>query len=103
MVKLVRWKQAEWELNKNVFEMDDFIKYGEDIWAPVLEKVLRSDNGNVNVREEMEKAIKAHPEAVKNEAEKKEEEEGEEAKKEEKSNTAERSGEPPLKKTKTDT
>ncbi|GAV27199.1 hypothetical protein PMKS-000663 [Pichia membranifaciens] len=100
MVKLVRWKQAEWELNKNVFEMDDFIKYGEEIWAPVLEKVLSSDNGNVNVREEMEKAIKAHPEAVKNEAEKKKEE-GEEAKKEEKSNSAEGSGEPPLKKTKT--
>lgn len=65
MVKLVRWKQAEWDLNKNVFEMDDFLKYGEEIWAPVLEKVLKSKNGDVNVREEMEKAIKAHPEAVK--------------------------------------
>lgn len=65
MVKLIRWKQAEWELEKNVFELDDFIKYGEEIWAPVLMKVLESKNGDVNVREEMEKSIKEHPEAVK--------------------------------------
>lgn len=65
MVKLIRWKQAEWELNKNVFEMSDFTNYGEAIWAPVLEKVLNSENGNVDVREEMEKSIKEHPEAVK--------------------------------------
>lgn len=64
MVKLIRLKQAEWELQKNVFEMDDFIKYEEEIWAPVLEKVLSSKNGDVNVRQEMEAAIKAHPEAI---------------------------------------
>lgn len=65
MVKLVRWKQAEWDLKKNVFEMEDFTDYGEEIWAPVLDKVLKSEKGSVNVREEMEKSIKAHPEAVK--------------------------------------
>ncbi|OXT09952.1 hypothetical protein B9K06_26895, partial [Bacillus sp. OG2] len=47
MVKLVRWRQAEWELEKNVFEIDDFIKYGEEIWAPVLETVLNSKSGDV--------------------------------------------------------
>lgn len=99
MVKLVRWKQAEWDLNKNVFEMDDFLKYGEEIWAPVLEKVLKSKNGDVNVREEMEKAIKAHPEAVKtdfesevNQVDKKKEQEEQSKEKE--------SIEPPLKKQK---
>jgi tRNA pseudouridine55 synthase len=63
MVKLVRWKQAEWDLKKNVFELEDFTKYGEEIWAPVLQKVLEKGK-DVNVREEMEKAIKAHPEAI---------------------------------------
>lgn len=101
MVKLVRWKQAEWELNKNVFEMEDFIKYGEEIWAPVLEKVLSSRDGNVNVREEMEKSIKAHPEAVKLEAEKVEGEEEEEGKKKQKLELSEDYGEPSSKKLKT--
>lgn len=66
MVKLVRWKQAEWDLEKNVFELEDFTKYGEEIWAPVLEKVLK-EGKDVNVREEMEKSIAAHPEAIKKE------------------------------------
>lgn len=64
MVKLVRWKQAEWDLEKNVFELDDFTKYGEEIWAPVLAKVLK-EGKSINVREEMKKSIAAHPEAIK--------------------------------------
>lgn len=99
MVKLVRWKQAEWDLNKNVFEMDDFLKYGEEIWAPVLEKVLKSKNGDVNVREEMEKAIKAHPEAVKTDFES--EVNQVDKKKEQKEQSKEKESiEPPLKKQK---
>lgn len=92
MVKLVRWRQAEWELEKNVFEIDDFIKYGEEIWAPVLEKVLNSKSGDVNVREEMEAKIKAHPEAIKKF------EHNKEGKKEE--DNEETSSEPALKKQK---
>lgn len=57
MVKLIRSKQAEWELNKNVFEMEDFTNYGEEVWAPVLFKVLESKGGNIDVRKEMEKSI----------------------------------------------
>ena len=69
MVDLVRLKQAQWDMSKNVFEMEDFTNYREEIWAPVLQKVLTSDNGEVNVREEMKKAIKEHPEAVKSDKE----------------------------------
>lgn len=69
MVKLVRSKQAEWDLKKNVFELEDFTNYGEAIWAPVLKKVLESKDGSVNIREEMNKSIKEHPEAVKSEEE----------------------------------
>lgn len=99
MVKLVRWKQAEWDLNKNVFEMDDFLKYGEEIWAPVLEKVLKSKNGDVNVREEMEKAIKAHPEAVKTDFES-EVNQVDKTKEQEEQSKEKESIEPPLKKQK---
>lgn len=99
MVKLVRWKQAEWDLNKNVFEMDDFLKYGEEIWAPVLEKVLKSKNGDVNVREEMEKAIKAHPEAVKTDFES-EVNKVDKTKEQEEQSKEKESIEPPLKKQK---
>lgn len=65
MVKLVRWKQAEWELEKNAFEIEDFTNYTEEIWAPVLLKVLSSKDAEINVRDEMEKSIKAHPEGIK--------------------------------------
>jgi tRNA pseudouridine55 synthase len=74
MVDLIRLKQGEWDLKKNVFELDDFIKYKEEIWAPVLHKVLSSKDGNVDVRAEMEKSIALHPEAVKTEEELAEEE-----------------------------
>lgn len=69
MVDLIRLKQGEWSLDKNVFEVDDFIKYKEVIWAPVLRKVLSSKDGNIDVRAEMEKSIALHPEGVKTEEE----------------------------------
>ncbi|GMM28118.1 pseudouridine synthase [Martiniozyma asiatica (nom. inval.)] len=77
MVKLVRWQQAEWDLKKNVFEIEDFEKYKSEIWLPVLEKVFV--DSNVDIRSELEKQIQQCPEGVKSEeelaAEKKEEEE----------------------------
>jgi tRNA pseudouridine55 synthase len=51
MVELIRSKQAEWELGKNVFKIEDFTDRDERIWGPVLKTVL--DNGSdVNVGEE---------------------------------------------------
>lgn len=63
MVKLVRWNQAEWDLKKNVFEVDDFEKYKPEIWVPVMKKVF--ENHDVDVRKEIEEQIKLHPEGVK--------------------------------------
>lgn len=40
MVELIRTKQSEWELGKNVFKFEDFEK-DERIWGPVLKKVLK--------------------------------------------------------------
>lgn len=40
MVELIRTKQAEWELGKNVFKTSDFFEKDERIWGPVLKKVL---------------------------------------------------------------
>lgn len=37
MVELIRVKQSEWQLEKNVFRMEDFDK-SEDIWGPILKK-----------------------------------------------------------------
>ena len=93
MVKLIRSKQAEWELNKNVFEMEDFTNYGEEVWAPVLFKVLESKGGNIDVRKEMEKSIAL------NHKEKKEEEETKENTEEEKE-TVNDEEQPPQKKQK---
>lgn len=78
MVKLVRWQQGEWDLEKNVFELDHFVKYKPEIWLPVLEKVL--NDKNTNVKEEIARMVEAHPEAVKTEGELKAEKEKEEAK-----------------------
>lgn len=93
MVKLIRSKQAEWELNKNVFEMEDFTNYGEEVWAPVLFKVLESKSGNIDVRKEMENSIAL------NHKEKKVEEETKENIEEEKE-TVNDEEEPPQKKQK---
>lgn len=63
MVKLVRWNQGEWDLKKNVFEVDDFEKYKPVIWVPVMKRVF--ENHDVDVRKEMDEQIKLHPEGVK--------------------------------------
>ncbi|CUM68321.1 uncharacterized protein PRCAT00006043001 [Priceomyces carsonii] len=48
MVELIRVKQSDWELGKNVFKILDFKDRNEKVWGPVLKKVL--DNGSdVNV------------------------------------------------------
>lgn len=74
MVKLIRARQAEWELSKNVFEMEDFEKYGEEVWAPVLMKVL-TEGSEVNVRKEMDLAIAkfSHDKNTEDKAEKEQE------------------------------
>lgn len=52
MVMLIRTKQGEWEIGKNVFTLQDFTDRDQRIWGPVLKKVL--DNGaKVNVNEEL--------------------------------------------------
>lgn len=57
MVELIRVKQSNWELGKNVFKIEDFTQKDPRIWGPVLKKVL--DNGyEVNVGNEFEETIK---------------------------------------------
>ncbi|GMG23896.1 unnamed protein product [Ambrosiozyma monospora] len=52
MVKLIRHKQAEWDLAKNCFQIEDFESNDESVWGPVLKKVLEKGN-EVNVEEEL--------------------------------------------------
>ncbi|GME82370.1 unnamed protein product [Ambrosiozyma monospora] len=52
MVKLIRHKQAEWDLAKNCFQIEDFENNDEAVWGPVLKKVLEKGN-DVNVEEEL--------------------------------------------------
>lgn len=40
MVELIRTKQSEWVLGKNVFDMKDFTERDEKVWGGVLKKVL---------------------------------------------------------------
>lgn len=40
MVELIRTKQSDWELGKNVFSLSDFTDRDERIWGPVLKSVL---------------------------------------------------------------
>jgi tRNA pseudouridine55 synthase len=40
MVKLTRLKQGEWELGKNVFEMDDFKNQSHEVWGAQLKHYL---------------------------------------------------------------
>lgn len=57
MVELIRTKQANWELGKNVFEVSDFSRDSK-VWGPVLKKVL--DVGDsVVLAEEFAKAEEA--------------------------------------------
>ena len=51
MVELIRVKQSEWQLNKNVFKMEDFEK-NEDVWGPVLKKVLDQGGENIDLAAE---------------------------------------------------
>ncbi|AMD20328.1 HDL416Wp [Eremothecium sinecaudum] len=58
MVELIRVEQQEWSLEKgNVFSLEDFIEHDEQVWRPVLEKVLEN-GGSVNVKEELQEASK---------------------------------------------
>lgn len=50
MVELIRTKQSEWQLGKNVFEMADFTERDEKVWGAVLKKVL-DDGAEFNVSE----------------------------------------------------
>lgn len=52
MVKLIRSRQGEWYLNKNVFSASDFEK-DERIWGPALKRVLDC-GGEVDLKKEME-------------------------------------------------
>ncbi|KAI5964153.1 PUS4 [Candida pseudojiufengensis] len=53
MVELIRVKQSEWELGKNVFKLDDF-KKDENIWGPILKKVLKEGGEKMNLINEFE-------------------------------------------------
>ncbi|KAI5956555.1 PUS4 [Candida jiufengensis] len=66
MVELIRSKQSEWELNKNVFKFEDF-KKDENIWGPVLQKVLKNGGENINLAEELDEAEKTFKEATEDE------------------------------------
>ncbi|KAK6458778.1 pseudouridine synthase [Scheffersomyces xylosifermentans] len=50
MVELIRVRQSEWELGKNVFKIEDFKERDERIWGPVLKRVL-DNGGETNVAE----------------------------------------------------
>lgn len=52
MVELIRVRQSEWQLGKNVFKISDFENRDERIWGPVLKKVLESDH-DVDVLKEL--------------------------------------------------
>ncbi|OWB56162.1 hypothetical protein B5S28_g2053 [[Candida] boidinii] len=52
MVDLKRKKQAEWISDENCFSIEDF-QLPEEIWAPVLKKVITSPGGTVNVKTEL--------------------------------------------------
>ncbi|KAH3673391.1 hypothetical protein WICPIJ_009779 [Wickerhamomyces pijperi] len=45
MVKLIREKQAEWDLNHNVFQLEDFEQRDELVWGDVLRRVLHTEDG----------------------------------------------------------
>lgn len=51
MVELIRVKQSEWQLDKNVFKMEDFEK-SEDVWGPILKKVLDQGGENIDLAAE---------------------------------------------------
>ncbi|ANZ77384.1 BA75_05196T0 [Komagataella pastoris] len=54
MVKLIRRKQGEWDLDSNCFTLKDF-QENEEIWGPVLKKVFEHGD-EINVLEEMKRS-----------------------------------------------
>ncbi|KAM9934354.1 hypothetical protein OXX80_006052 [Metschnikowia pulcherrima] len=54
MAELVRTKQADWELGKNVFKLSDFTNRDQRIWGPVLKRVFDA-GADVLLAEEFEK------------------------------------------------
>lgn len=53
MVELIRVRQSNWALGKNVFKISDFTERDERIWGPVLRKVLE-DGHDVNILKELD-------------------------------------------------
>lgn len=53
MVELIRTKQSEWELHKNVFRLEDFTEKDERVWGPVLKKVF-DEGSEIDVKKELE-------------------------------------------------
>lgn len=47
MVKLIRLQQAEWELGKNVFEIEDFTERDPEVWGSVLKQVFEKGGEEV--------------------------------------------------------
>lgn len=66
IVKLVRERQAEWQLGKNCFQPADF-DLPEGVWEPVLQKVLR-EGPEINVKLELEESRKKYEETAEKEA-----------------------------------
>lgn len=61
MAELIRTKQGEWELNKNVFAMSDFTSRSEVIWGLALLKVL-AKGPSVDLQAELANAEAAEAE-----------------------------------------
>ncbi|SCU84505.1 LAMI_0C07734g1_1 [Lachancea mirantina] len=58
MVKLIRCQQENWALEKNnVFSIQDFSDYEEEVWSSVLEKVME-EGSSIDVKMELENASK---------------------------------------------
>ncbi|CAK7898983.1 tRNA pseudouridine synthase 4 [[Candida] anglica] len=70
MVELIRSRQSAWELNKNVFKIEDFTDRDPRVWGPVLEKVFQDGDKVI-----LEDLFKEYTEKVKSEDEAKEIEE----------------------------
>lgn len=67
MAELIRTRQGEWELGKNVLEYDDLMK-GEDVWGPQIEQLL--DGWNVSNAQQRREAAYANTKNGRNEAKK---------------------------------
>ncbi|CAK9435317.1 uncharacterized protein LODBEIA_P57180 [Lodderomyces beijingensis] len=65
MVDLVRTKQSEWVLGRNVFELENFQR-GDRVWGPVLKKVLAHGGEGVDLAKELAEAEKETQRGVEN-------------------------------------